>query len=225
MNRLGRSVRLLIFLSSALTPASAIGPRGPGTPPPTSSDPAKTRLADLLAKLRGTGNKICAATILLTGVEDRDRDDILSLLDPMPIVVVHPDGLRANYVGGASQRLNEVFSQVTAKHDGGALYLDDFDEFNKDPVLRSQTIMGIDTAVALSKLKGFPVLIFAQTNWPERLDPALRRRFAYVINWRADELLRDKQIKRLQELLADQASPVSAWADAETAERRFKLPW
>lgn len=116
----------------------------------------------------------------------------------LPMAYVRLDGLISSYLGQTSVNLRKVFDSVKSKRI--VLFLDEFDAIAKKR--DDENEMGELKRVVTALLQNFDnmpanVFLIAATNHEHLLDPAIWRRFNYVINLSyPDEEQRAELIKR-----------------------------
>ena len=139
----------------------------------------------------------------------------------LPMAYVRLDGLISSYLGQTSVNLRKVFDSVRDKRI--VLFLDEFDAIAKkrDDENEMGELKRVVTAL-LQNFDNMPVNVFliAATNHEHLLDPAIWRRFNYVINLSyPDEEQRAELIKKWLEEYSVEYEVKMELLTAITAER------
>lgn len=99
----------------------------------------------------------------------------------LPLLSKRASDLMDKYVGGTEQRIAAMFGQ--AQDEGAVLLLDEADSFLCDRMGAHEHWQVTQTNEFLTHLEHFEGIFFATTNWMDKLDAAVLRRFSHKIRF------------------------------------------
>ncbi|GAA0341157.1 AAA family ATPase [Bowmanella denitrificans] len=139
----------------------------------------------------------------------------LSGLIEMPLHHTRASDLLDPYVGGTEQNIAEVFRKAT--RESAILLLDEADSLLTDRSLHQRSWETSQVNELLTQIECFQGILIASTNFEQRLDRAMARRFDFKLEF--DYLTPDQAAILLLEVSGCKSLPRSAMAKLQTMPR------